>query len=420
MALEAGSMISDRDGEILRDLAVKVAEIGDLAIQEERRDLWTMHNDLQKTRPMVLVFPEGSWRELLPEEGLACQGEEARKMEWDLRHRIYYHQHFQDDTVIEPIWIVGKVIHNSGWGLEGKRIPSTEERGSWKFDPVINDPSDLENLNFPKISYDQEATELKLAQAEDLFGDILGIRLKGISRISYHLMNQYTAWRGLKPMITDMYRNPDMLHQAMGFLVEGHQRVLEQYVEQDLLSLNDDNTYHSSGGNGYTNELPKPGFDGKHVRPRDMWASAEAQEMAEISPKQHAEFSLRYEKKLLEPFGLNGYGCCEDLTQKLDDVFTINNLRRISISPFADVDSCAEQLGGDYIFSWKPRPTHLVGTFNEKLIRKYIRHTIDVARKNDCVLEMILKDTHTCENQTERFDDWTRIAREEVKRSENS
>jgi len=37
---------------------------------------------------------------------------------------------------------------------------------------------------------------------------------------------------------------------------------------------------------------------------------------------------------------------------------------------------------------------------------------MDAARRNGCVLEMILKDTHTCENHPERFDQWTRIARE--------
>ena len=71
-----------------------------------------------------------------------------------------------------------------------------------------------------------------------------------------------------------------------------------------------------------------------------------------------------YERELLAPFGLTGYGCCEDLTRKLDDVFTIPHLRRISISPFADVDRCAEKLKGAYIYSWKPNPAHLVGEFS--------------------------------------------------------
>ena len=44
-----------------------------------------------------------------------------------------------------------------------------------------------------------------------------------------------------------------------------------------------------------------------------MWASAEAQELAQVNPAQHAEFVLAYEKRLLAPFGLTGYGCCEEV-----------------------------------------------------------------------------------------------------------
>jgi hypothetical protein len=410
-------MISPQDRKTIRDLARRVADIAALPVQAEKRALWTKHNSLQPARPMILLFPEGSWVELLPDKHLTCEGETAQRVEWALRSRIYTHEHFQDDTVIEKEWIVQKTIHNSGWGLEARRIPSTEARGAWKFDPVIIAPSDLSNLRVLEITYDEKATMVELAQALDLFGDILDVKLKGIAHISYHLMDQYTVWRGLEETMVDMYLQPQMLHDAMAFLQEGHHRVLAQYVDQNLLSLNNDSTYHNSGGNSYTDELPAPGFDPERVRPCDMWASAEAQQLALVGPRQHAEFSLQYEKRLLEPFGLNGYGCCEDLTLKLDDVFTIPNIRRISISPFADVDACAARLGGGYIFSWKPHPAHLVGAFDEQRIRGYIRHAIEAAQAHGCVLEMILKDTHTCEHHPERFDRWTQIARQEVIRA---
>jgi hypothetical protein len=78
------------------------------------------------------------------------------------------------------------------------------------------------------------------------------------------------------------------------------------------------------------------------------------------------------------------------------------------------VDACAEKLKGLYLFSWKPNPAHLVGHFNEAAVREYVRHTLEAARRNGCVLEIVLKDTHTCEHQTDRFDRWTQIAREEI------
>ena len=410
-------MISPHDRTILRHLARQVADIAALPIQAERRELWTKHNSLQQVRPLILVFPEGSWPELLPHASLQCEGEAARQIEWALRSRIYYHEHLADDTVIEGEWIVHKVVHNSGWGLEPRHIPSTEARGAWAFDPVIQEPADLARLEIPQIAYDETATRQAFVEAQELFGDILTVKLKGVDHISYHLMSQYTALRGLNEVMVDMYAEPQMLHDAMAFFEEGHRQILQQYVDQNLLSLNDDGTYQSSGGNGYTDELPQPDYDPARIRPCDMWASAESQEMALVGPTQHAEFVLQYENRLLEPFGLTGYGCCEDLSHKLDDVLAIPHIRRISISPFASVDLCAERIKGDYIFSWKPHPSHLVGDFDEEWIGDYIRHTVEVARKHGCVLEMILKDTHTCEHHPERFDRWTQIARQEVERA---
>jgi hypothetical protein len=248
---EVEMMFTTSDKEVLRDLAGQVAEIAALPVQEERRELWKEHNSLRSTRPMILIFPEGSWRELLPDEVLKCEDEGARRMEWTLRSKVYQHEHFQDDSVIEDEWVVQKVIHDSGWGLEGRRIPSPEARGSWKFDPVLKDPSDLDKLRCPEITYDKEATESKLVETRELLGDSLNVKLTGVAHISYHLMAQYTRLRGLKPMMIDMYRNQEMLDDAMSFLVESHRRILEQYVKQNLLSLNNDGTYHNSGGNGY-------------------------------------------------------------------------------------------------------------------------------------------------------------------------
>lgn len=407
-------MINQADCQILRDLAKRVAEIAALPVQEERRALWRQHNALKRVRPLILIFPEGSWRELLPESVLRCEDKSARRMEWDLRHRIYTQEHFDADNVIEKEWIVHKAIRNSGWGLQAEWTHSTSATGARKFKPVIQTPADLKKLRQPSIEYDETETQQRMAGAQQLFGDILDVKLRGVTHLSFHLMSQYTAWRGLEEVMLDMVEEPEWLHDAMAFLTEGNEKVVKQYVEGNLLSLNNDNTYHSSGGNGYTDELPAEGFDPQRVRLCDMWGSAEAQELAQVSPEMHEAFSLKYEKQLLAPFGLNGYGCCEDLSRKLDYVFKIPRIRRISISPFADVERSAEKLKGDCIFSWKPHPSHLVGDYVPARIREYIRHTVRLARQHGCVLEMILKDTHTCENRPERFDEWSRIARQVV------
>lgn len=55
----------------------------------------------------------------------------------------------------------------------------------------------------------------------------------------------------------------------------------------------------------------------------------------------------------------------------------------------------------------KPNPAHLIDEFDYKKIEDYIIKILEVVK--DCTLEIILKDTHTCENHPERFDMWTEM-----------
>lgn len=409
------------DRNILRGLAKRVAEIAADPIMAERRLLWTEHNSLRSKRPMMLIFPEGAWEELIPKHNLTCEDDHARAVEMRLRQTIYTFEHFQDDTVVEAEWIDSdwwnsSFVRDTGWGVEIERHEQTEARGAFSFKPVIYDHTDLKKLRHPEGIYDEAGHNRYFEGMQALFGDILEVKKTGVKHISFHMMKMCTGWLGLENTMVYMMDRPDFIHEVMTFLEEGHQKWLDQLVGMNLLSLNNDNTYQSTGGNGYTQELPAPGFDPRRVRTIDMWGSSESQEFQIVSPKMHAEFALAYEKRLLARFGLNGYGCCEDLSQKLDEVFTIPNIRRISISPFADVDACAPKLKGDYIFSWKPHPAHLVGEFDETMIRSYLRHTLDLARLHGNVLEIVLKDTHTCEHHPERFDRWTQICREEIEK----
>ena len=91
----------------------------------------------------------------------------------------------------------------------------------------------------------------------------------GIRHVSFHLMSLYCQLRGLEQVMWDMYDRPMMLHQAMAFLEEGNRQMVRQYEQMNLLSLNNDDTYHSSGGVGYSRELPQPDHNG-NVRACDQ------------------------------------------------------------------------------------------------------------------------------------------------------
>ena len=408
----AKDAVSASDKAILRELAKEIAGLAAKPEQKERIRRWKDHNSLKPGRPMMLIFPEGSWEEIAPSNSvLKCENPLLRGYELGFRRQLHEQRHFNSDNVLDGTLDVSKKISNTGWGFEAKWHHSEMAGGARSFNPVIIEPADLKKFKVPEVIYDEAASVREYELVRDLLGDILPVRLRGVRHVSFHLMSLYTSWRGLEETMMDMYAEPAMLHDAMAFLEKGHHEIIRQYESMRLLDLNNDNSYHSSGGNGWNDELPAPGFDPAHVRPKDLWASAEAQELALVSPEMHKEFSLDYESRLLEPFGLIGYGCCEDLTKKLDDVLAIPNIRRISISPFANVERSAEKIGNRAIVSWKPQPAHLVGNFDDKLIESYIRKAVGACAANNCVMEIILKDTHTCERHPERFDTWTQICR---------
>ena len=125
--------MQEKDITILRELAKRVAEISDLPIMKERKEIWKRHHGLERVKPMLLVFPENSWHELIPSSVMQCDDQFARGIEWNLRTRLYYYDKIHDDTVIEKTYIVTKSIWNNGWGLESRFVPSSQNSGAGKY-----------------------------------------------------------------------------------------------------------------------------------------------------------------------------------------------------------------------------------------------------------------------------------------------
>lgn len=404
---------SPDDREVLRTLAGRVAEIGHHPRQAQRREMWKRHNGLKRVKPMVLCFPEGAWGELLPESVLLCTDGLARGIERHLRQKVYCWEHLRDDNVIEPRLNVGLVWSHTGWGLEPGYVHSGVDRGAWHFDPPIKEPEDLDKLHFPDLIVDEEATQRNYEAVHEAIGDILDVRLHRRIYIwgEASLVRVIAGLRGLDQIMWDMIDRPEWLHRAMAFLRDGTMRFFDQVDAYDKLDLNNEDDYVGSGGVGYTDDLPSEGFAGR-VRLRDLWGFAEAQEFSRISPEMHEEFALQYQRPLLERFGLTCYGCCEPVTDRLDYVFKIPNLRRISISPWADLRIAAERLQDRYVFSWKPNPSPVCSGADEDTIRGSIRDALEITQGN--VFEMIMKDTHTVEGDPSRLHNWVRIAQEET------
>jgi hypothetical protein len=409
--------MNTRDRGTVRALAQRVAEIAAWPIQEEKRKVCYAINALKPIRPTVFCHPECAWDVLVPEDVLECEDERARQIEYALRRRIYAAEHFADDEVNDDTYAVPRVIHSRGWGIGPEYIRPHEPRGSYVWDPPVKSREDLDLIEAPTVEYDAEATQRELEFHQDLFGDILQVRVHGGCHCYAGLIDEWAALRGLNQTLLDMAEDPEMVHEGMRRLMEGRIAELESTESQGLLSLSNTEGSVGSGGSGLTGELPAPGFSG-HVRLEDVWGFADSQTMAPVSPAMHEEFVLRYQVPIMKRFGLTYYGCCEPLHQKIPLLKRlIPNLRKVSISRWADKRVSARDLGPTYVFECKSDPMVFASdVFDEYAIRESIRETIALGQEYGCVIEFIVDTADNIRGDPYRVDRWTQLARDEAER----
>ncbi len=406
-------VVDEHDRTLLRSLASEVAELAHRPIEQVKREQWYRHNALQSERPLVFCDPENVWREIIPNADLRCTGELARDWEFRLRKEIFWGRQMRDDRVILPYFDVAHVYRCSGWGVEVEHLGG-ENGGAYRWDSPIQSEADIDRLHAPEITVEDEATERVLALAHELFDGALDVRLRTKWWWSLGLTWNLAAWRGLQQLMYDMLDNPDVVHRMMTVLRDGALSLLDSLEERGLLSPNNDGSYVGSGGFGWTRELGDS-VDAATVRCEDMWGFGESQETVGISPEMFEEFVFPCQIEILERFGLNCYGCCEPLDKRWHIVEKLPRLRRVSVSPWADRRFMAERLGNRYIFSMKPNPADLaMPEFDEDRVRSTVRQ--DLAAARGCVVEMIMKDTHTICNEPSRVTRWVQIPREEAER----
>jgi hypothetical protein len=411
--------IPEKDKLILRRLAEKVAEIADLPVQREKADMWRRLNRLESVKPMVWIN-EIPWHEMDVNDELKVRTTHpfARGLEVQLRRTIYQWEHMRADMVVERKIYSPLAIHDTGFGIreESDKI-RVDERGvaSRRFHPQIREEKDVEKIKTPKITHDEEASERNYQVMLDIFDGILEVEKRGLPGMWFAPWDQLVTWWGVQEVLMDLVLRPDLVHLAMDRLVNAHLSRLDQLERLNLLSLNNTNVRVGSGGYGYTDELPQEDFDPNHVRTIDLWGCATPQIFSDVSPEMHEEFALRYERRWLERFGLTYYGCCEPLHHKVGILRSISNLRKISISPRADVDKAVEEIGTNYVISYKPNPAILAtDEWNPDLARKQLRKALE--RMQGCVVEVIMKDISTVRYEPWRLWEWAEIAAEETGR----
>jgi hypothetical protein len=406
--------VSHNDISILRSLAEQVAEIGSLPVQKQTAQEWRRLNSLKKGRPLIWIN-ELPWHEMNvnDEMTLCCKDSFCRGIEWNLRATIYQWQHLRGDMVVEPIYYSPLVIHDSGFGIieTGDHIAQSDNGGifSTGYKPQINDEKDIAKIKDPVVTHDAEASERNYQSLSEIFGDILPVQKCGIVHMWFSPWDELIRWWGVQEALMDIAMRPELVHMAMDRLTNAFLARLRQWEELNLLSLTPGNYRVGSGGPGYCDEIPAPDFDANHVRTIDQWGCATAQIFSSVSPAMHEEFALHYERRWLSKFGINYYGCCEPLHDKLDVLTSIPNLRKISMSPWADLDKAAPKMAGKYVVSYKPNPAIFATDIYDPT--QAHRELTDALKKTEgCVVEIIMKDISATRNDPHRVWQWAQMA----------
>ena len=404
------------DKNIIESLAVEIAEIASMPEQEDKRAMWRKLNGLKPERPMVMI-DQVCWNEMNVNDELTllCEDPECRGYETYLRQTIYQWKHFPVDMVVEPFIRVNKAIYNTGLGVSAvEDVAITDPTNSvvgHAFKNQFVTDEDLDKIKMAVVTHDEAETTRRLEVAHELFDNTLEIFEQGMDPY-LSVWDPISFMMSVQDALYTMIDRPEYMLELANRIVKSYMGMLDQAEEQGLLCYNQ-SLIHCTGA--YTDELPAPGFDPAKPRTKDIWMFGLAQMFSTVSPAMFKEFEIDVCMPIFERFGLVYYGCCDPLDKKMAQVRKIPNVRKISMSPWADEERGASEIGSNYVFSRKPNPALLArGHFDETEIRDHLQNTVDICKKHGCPLELILKDISTVCYEPQRLWRWAEIAMEIV------
>ncbi len=409
---------SSHDSKVLKELAYQKAEIAALPQQQETIRLWKKLNGLQAERPMVMI-DQLPWHEMDVDDELRLQTKDpfAQFLETQLRRDLYYWKHIPSDRVVEASVTIPRSIRGDGFGIEVKEelssIDAHNDVVSHHYEDLIQNEEDLEKICFPNISVNDKEESQRLSAAREVFDGILDVHLRGgFNVFNYSPWDRIVQWRGTDTILIDIIDREEFMHALVQRIAAVYHAQLDQLEDKGLLGYGYPDV-HCTGA--YSDELPSEDLNPQKPTAKDNWTFGMAQIFSSVSPDMHREFEIEYSKKWYARFGLGYYGCCEPLDLKIDIVRELPNVRKISMSPWVDVNRGAEAIGSDFVFSRKPSPSVLAwDTWNPQQARLELEETLEACERNKCPLEFILKDISTVRYEPQRVWEWAQIAMELV------
>ncbi len=396
--------MSVREITYLRTLARQYLEIARSDRMQTTISRWKdLVSGKRADRAMVLCRVNRATKEIHPDSSYVCNDPFLRKIEEDLRWGIFT-AGLGDDHCVFPYYPCQKVVtleNPPRFGVELEREDTGLHGGAWKTVPPIRDESDLEKLALPVWRYDEEATDRRRALLEEILGDILEIRPVGGFGVNVAFDQIAETLLGMNELLLGLSLNPSMIHSVMGFLRDYALSTLEQLEEMEILTENNDGHKHNSYSIKRDPESP--------VTAKDLWIWSNSQVFGAVGPDHFNEFLLEYQKPIFRHFGAVSYGCCEDLTRKIDHIVTIPSLKIFVSSHWTDLEvvtpKCAER---SLCIEWRQLATDMMGEPDFDAWERHLRKGLEVTE--GLRRYIVLQEVETIEGDVEKFRRWCDLA----------
>ena len=404
--------ISARDRGILRERAK--LQLGHA--RSSRNDLilrkWRAQAAGRRDSPPVrLLFSNFRHEVITPR--LRCEGAQARGIEAAILGNLVGRELFDDDTPVPPTFDMGWQTRVQPFGLTPQitRAGGAHALG-FHIDPVIHDlAAEIDKLRGGSFGVDREATARRREQLENLFGDVLPVRMV-MGSLPGAMTHPLVYLMGMEAYYIALYDCPDAVHEAMEMAIGVYERYFDFLENERLLLPTNGFSPLAQESFAFTDELPSD----QVTRTTQCWGFLESQETTATSAETFGRFVFPYQQRLVDRFGLLSYGCCERVDALWTDYLsTWPNLRKLSVSPFNDEPRIGGYLRGSRIVYYsKPRAEFVTrpGPLDDAAITACFKGICEAA--SGCLLEIAQREVGTIFGDSERGRHYVRLAREAV------
>ncbi len=403
---------------LLREYAKKYAQLALSESNLKRPDQYRKLNSLKMVKPPILVF-EVPWGELEDQKELKleCETDLYRGIERAIKRTLYQFKNFEGDYAIHPYYKVKIRTKSTGIGLNVEEVKINSTTGTdisaHEYHDVLPDEDSLENITMPTMETDNEATQRALEAAHEVFDGIMDVGLGGY-QFYFNMWDELPRYHGVEKCLIDIYDRPEFMHKMMKRFTDYHEEIINLYEKLNILETD---AYYLHCTPACTYELPVKDITKEKVSAKDVWGRGMAQIFAVVSPDMHKEFDIGYMKRLFDRCGLTYYGCCEPLDKKIDILREFTNLRRISITPWADADVAADAMGDKYVLSAKSNPAYVSQpVFDPQPVIEETKKILLACKRNNTPCEFILKDISTINRNQNHLTQWVKTVSDTIDR----